>query len=161
MFKVIDKELGSLFGLVNNASITARFFRVVELGHATTQQVMDMNIVDCMMTMREAVSLMSTVYDGSVEILINISSIESLLGSPSEYAHYAVSKGDVNTILPGIVDTETHASSGRPSRFAERNTSMPMGRDGNPDKITNAVMWLLDEKNTFTNGACIPVPGGI
>ena len=38
---------------------------------------------------------------------------------------------------------------------------MPMGRGGHPEEIANAVMWLLDDKNTFTNGACIPVSGGV
>lgn len=59
----------------------------------------------------------------------------------------------VNATIPGIVDTEIKANSGRPSCFAERGS--------NPDEIANAVIWLLDEKNTYKNGACIPVSGGI
>jgi NAD(P)-dependent dehydrogenase (short-subunit alcohol dehydrogenase family) len=140
---------------------------------------MDVNIVGCMMTMREAVKRMSTTHGGKGGVIINISSVAARLGSPGEYVHYAASKGAVdamtiglakevakegirvNAILPGIVDTDIHANSGKPNRFTERGALMPMGRGGHPEEIANAVMWLLDDKNTFTNGACIPVSGGV
>jgi NAD(P)-dependent dehydrogenase (short-subunit alcohol dehydrogenase family) len=179
MFKAVEKEIGPLYGLVNNAGITGKFCRVDELDHATTQRVMDVNIVGCMMTMCEAVRRMSKNHGGKGGVIINISSIASQLGSPGEYVNYAASKGAVNAmtiglakevakegirvnaVLPGIVDTEIHANSGKPNRFAERGTLIPMGRGGRPDEVANAVMWLLDEKITFTNGACIPVSGGV
>jgi NAD(P)-dependent dehydrogenase (short-subunit alcohol dehydrogenase family) len=79
-----------------------------------------------------------------------------------EQAELFASQGILaNTILPGIVDVETHANGGQPNWFAERGALIPMGRGGNPDEVANAVMSLLDENNTFTNGACIPVSGGI
>ena len=179
MFEAVDKELGPLHGLINNAGITGKFCRVDELDHATAQRVMDVNIVGCMMTMREAVKRMSTTHGGKGGVIVNISSVAARLGSPGEYVHYAASKGAVdamtiglakevakegirvNAILPGIVDTDIHANSGKPNRFAERGALMPMGRGGHPEEIANAVMWLLDDKNTFTNGACIPVSGGV
>ena len=179
MFEAVDKELGPLHGLINNAGITGKFCRVDELDHATAQRVMDVNIVGCMMTMREAVKRMSTTHGGKGGVIVNISSVAARLGSPGEYVHYAASKGAVdamtiglakevakegirvNAILPGIVDTDIHANSGKPNRFAERGDLMPMGRGGHPEEIANAVMWLLDDKNTFTNGACIPVSGGV
>ena len=117
-------------------------------------------------------------HGGKVEFIINISSIAAHLGSPGKCVRYAASKGAVNAmtiglakeiakegirvnaILPGIVDTEIHANSGKSNRFAQRGDLMPMRRGGNSDEVVNAVMWLLDEKNTFTNGACIPVSGG-
>jgi NAD(P)-dependent dehydrogenase (short-subunit alcohol dehydrogenase family) len=132
-----------------------------------------------MMTMCEAVRRMSKNHGGKGGVIINISSIASQLGSPGEYVNYVASKGTVNAmtiglakevakegirvnaVLPGIVDTEIHANSGKPNRFAERGALMPMGRGGRPDEVANAVMWLLDEKITFTNGACIPVSGGV
>ena len=64
-----------------------------------------------------------------------------------------------NSVLPDIVKTPNLANSGKQNRFAERSALMPMGRDGNPDEIANAVMWSTDEKNPFTNGPCIPVSG--
>ena len=179
MFEAVDKELGTLHGLINKAGITGKFCRVDELDHATAQRVMDVNIVGCMMTMREAVKRMSTTHGGKGGVIINISSVAARLGSPGEYVHYAASKGAVdamtiglakevakegirvNAILPGIVDTDIHANSGKPNRFTERGALMPMGRGGHPEEIANAVMWLLDDKNTFTNGACIPVSGGV
>lgn len=179
LFNAVDAELGTLDALVNNAGITGKFSRIDELDHATAQRVMDVNVVGCLMTSREAVKRMSTLHGGKGGLIINISSVASKLGSPGEYVHYAASKGAVdamtiglakevakegirvNAILPGIIDTEIHARSGKPNRFSERGAIMPMGRGGTTAEIANAVMWLLDEENTFTNGACISVSGGI
>ena len=179
MFKAVDEELGTLDALINNAGITGKFCRIDELDIKTAQRVIDVNVVGCLMTSREAVKRMSTVHGGKGGVIINISSVASRMGSPGDYIHYAASKGAVdsmtiglakevakegirvNAILPGIIDTEIHANSGKPDRFEERGAMMPMGRGGHPEEIANAVMWLLDENNTFTNGACIPVSGGV
>ena len=91
------------------------------------------------------------------------SSVASSVAETAKEAAKEVAKEGirVNAILPGIVDTDIHANSGKPNRFTERGALMPMGRGGHPEEIANAVMWLLDDKNTFTNGACIPVSGGV
>ncbi len=179
MFETVDAELGNLYGLINNAGITGKFCRVDELDYQTLRTVMDVNVIGCVIASREAVKRLSSLHGGAGGVIINISSIASRLGSPGEYVHYAASKGAVdvltmglakevakenirvNAILPGIVDTEIHAGGGRPNRFEERGQTLPMGRGGQPEEIANAVMWLLDENNTFTNGACIPVAGGV
>ncbi|NQV98059.1 MAG: SDR family oxidoreductase [Rhodospirillales bacterium] len=179
LFKAVDETLGTVYGLVNNAGITGKFCRVDELDIETAQRVIDVNVVGCLITAREAVRRMSTKHGGKGGVIINISSIASKLGSPGEYVHYAASKGAidvltiglakevakenirVNAIMPGIVDTEIHANSGRPNRIAERAHLLPMGRGGQPEEIANAVMWLLDDNNTFTSGACIPVAGAV
>ena len=140
---------------------------------------MDVNVVGSLISCREAVKRMSTKHGGTGGIIINISSIASKIGSPGEYIHYAASKGAidvltvglakevaaenirVNAINPGIVDTEIHAEGGRPNRIVEKSPLLPMGRGGQPKEIANAVLWLLDDNNTFTSGACIPVAGAV
>ena len=102
MFEAVDKELGPLHGLINNAGITGKFCRVDELDHATAQRVMDVNIVGCMMTMREAVKRMSTTHGGKGGVIVNISSVAARLGSPGEYVHYAASKGAVDAMTIGL-----------------------------------------------------------
>lgn len=179
LFEAVDRELGNLYGLVNNAGITGKFCRVDELDYEMLRQVMDVNVIGCLIASREAVKRMSTLHGGNGGVIVNISSIASKLGSPGEYVHYAASKGAVdvmtvglakevakenirvNAILPGIVDTEIHAEGGRPNRFQERGQTLPMARGGQAEEIANAVMWLLDDNNTFTSGACIPVAGAV
>ncbi len=179
LFKAVDADLGTLDALVNNAGITGGFCRNDELDFETAQRIMAVNVVGCLMTQREAVRRMSTKHKGKGGVIINISSVASRTGSPNDYIHYAASKGAVdsmtiglakevakegirvNAILPGIVDTEIHAANGRPNRFADVGANMPMGRGGTPQEIANAVMWLLDENNSYTNGACISVSGGV
>jgi len=179
LFEAVDAGLGNLYGLINNAGITGKFCRVDELDYETLRQVMDVNVIGCLIASREAIKRMSTRHGGTGGVIVNISSIASKLGSPGEYVHYAASKGAVdsmtigmakelakenirvNAILPGIVDTEIHAEGGKPDRFEERGKTLPMGRGGQPEEIANAVLWLLDENNTFTSGACIPVAGAV
>ena len=179
MFKAVDQHLGTVYGLINNAGITGKFCRVDELDIETAQRVVDVNVVGCLISCREAVKRMSTLHGGTGGIIINISSIASKIGSPGEYVHYATSKGAVdvltvglakevaaenirvNAINPGIVHTEIHADAGRPNRIAEKSPLLPMRRGGQPKEIANAVMWLLDDNNTFTSGACIPVSGAV
>lgn len=179
MFEAVDREMGSLYGLINNAGITGKFCRIDELDIETAQRVIDVNVVGLMICCREAVKRMSTKHGGSGGIIVNISSIASKVGSPGEYVHYAASKGAVdvltvglakevakegirvNAINPGIVHTDIHANSGRPNRIAEVSGRLPMGRGGQPEEIANAILWLLDDNNTFTSGACIPVAGAV
>jgi len=35
-----------------------------------------------------------------------------------------------------------------------------MGRTGRPEEIANAVLYLLSDMSTYTNGAVLPVDGG-
>jgi NAD(P)-dependent dehydrogenase (short-subunit alcohol dehydrogenase family) len=75
---------------------------------------------------------MSTTRGGAGGVIVNVSSAAARLGSPNEYVDYAGSKGAVDTmtiglakelgpqgvrvnaVRPGLIDTEIHASGGKP-----------------------------------------------
>ena len=178
MFEAVDKELGTLHGLINNAGITGKFCRVDELDHATAQRVMDVNIVGCMMTMREAVKRMSTTHGGKGGVIINISSVAARLGSPGEYVHYAASKGAVdamtiglakevakegirvNAVRPGLIETDIHASSGDANRVERLTSKVPMQRGGSAKEVAEAILWLASDNASYTTGSFIEVSGG-
>jgi len=66
----------------------------------------------------------------------------------------------VNGVLPGIIETEIHASGGEPNRAAELGPSAPVGRAGTADEVAEAVIWLLSDAASYVTGATLDVAGG-
>lgn len=178
LFGRVDRELGPLNALVNNAGITGRAVRVQDVDAATVNEVLAANVTGSFLCAREAVKRMSTRQGGRGGAIVNISSAASRHGSPGEYVHYAASKGAidtftvglakevaddgirVNAIRPGLIDTEIHASSGIPDRVARIAPTIPMKRVGTGDEVAAAVLWLLSDAASYVTGAILDVSGG-
>lgn len=69
----------------------------------------------------------------------------------------------VNVIAPGAVETPLHQASKEDPRFGEavKNFVAPLGRNGQPEEIANAVSFLVSEKASFVNGSVLFVDGGM
>jgi NAD(P)-dependent dehydrogenase (short-subunit alcohol dehydrogenase family) len=178
LFEYAERELGPLTGLVNNAGITGGFARVEAITCATLTQVFAVNVIGAMLCAREAVRRMSTRKGGRGGVIVNISSRAAEIGGAGEWVHYAASKGAldtftlglarevadegirVNAVAPGHVLTELHATSGDPDRMTRLAPTIPMGRAGTPEEISEAVMWLLSPAASYTTGAILAVSGG-
>ena len=77
------------------------------------------------------------------------------------------SKIRVNAIAPGFMITEQNRflllqknSQELTSRGETILKNVPMGRFGDPQEVTGAVLWLLSDEATFVTGAVIPIDGG-
>lgn len=178
LFNVMDERFGRLDALVNNAGVLFPQMRVDQMSAARIHQVMATNVVGSFLCAREAVRRMSTKHGGSGGHIVNVSSRAAVLGSASEYVDYASSKAAldalttglshevakegirVNTVRPGLIHTEMHASGGEPERVARLQASIPMGRGGHPSEVANAVMWLLSDDASYVTGTFIDVSGG-
>jgi NAD(P)-dependent dehydrogenase (short-subunit alcohol dehydrogenase family) len=73
----------------------------------------------------------------------------------------------VNAIAPGFFPSEQNRNlliDPQTNRLTERGQSIiahtPMGRFGEPDDLTGAVLWLLSPASQFVTGIVIPVDGG-
>ena len=178
LFARLDRELGPLNALVNNAGITGRAMRVQDVDAAAVNEVLAANVTGSFLCAREAVKRMSTRQGGRGGAIVNISSAASRHGSPGEYVHYAASKGAidtftvglakevtddgirVNAVRPGLIDTEIHAASGIPDRLARITPMVPMKRVGTADEVAAAVLWLLSDAASYVTGAILDVSGG-
>ena len=66
----------------------------------------------------------------------------------------------VNAVRPGLIDTEIHASGGRPDRAQALAPLVPMGRPGRAEEVAEAVLWLCGPGASYTSGAVLDVGGG-
>ena len=177
MFEHIDAKLGRLTGLVNNAGVVDRGQPVAEHSVARWRRMFDINVIGSLLCAREAVRRMGTAYGGAGGSIVNLSSAAARLGSPNEYVDYAAAKAAidaftiglakevapqgirVNAVRPGLIDTEIHASGGRPNRVEELKAGVPLGRGGTADEVAEVIVWLLSEAASYTTMSLIDVSG--
>lgn len=70
----------------------------------------------------------------------------------------------VNSISPGFIDSEqTRVVRDRksPEESAIMDIAPPLGRIGNFNDLTGAVIYLLSDASAYTTGADIPITGGL
>jgi NAD(P)-dependent dehydrogenase (short-subunit alcohol dehydrogenase family) len=145
LFNTIDKSLGKITHLVNNAGILLPQMRVSEMTAERINKVLTTNVTSYFLCCREAINRM--VGGGSI---VNVSSAASRLGSPSEYVDYAASKGAIDTLTiglslevanknirvncvrPGFIYTQMHADGGEENRVERVKSLIPLQRGGSP-----------------------------
>jgi NAD(P)-dependent dehydrogenase (short-subunit alcohol dehydrogenase family) len=177
IFAAVDR-LGPLHGLVNNAGVVDVTARVDELDRARLDRMFAVNVIGKIRCATEAVKRMSTKHGGQGGVIVNISSMAAVIGSPGQYVDYAAAKAAVDTftvglsrevategirvnaIRPGIIDTEIHASGGLPDRARDLAPIVPMQRPGTADEVADSVLYLLSPQASYVTGALLNVSGG-
>jgi len=176
LFATVERELGPVTGLVNNAGITGGLGTFGDTKPEVVEQVFRTNVLGLMQASRRALAAFRAHGQGGV--IVNISSTAATAGSPNEYVTYAASKAAVDTftmglgkevapegirvcgVAPGTTQTDIHATSGdagRPARVASR---IPMLRVGEPEEIAEAAVWLLSPAARYVTGTTLRVSGG-
>ncbi|CCJ61062.1 SDR family oxidoreductase [Bordetella bronchiseptica] len=178
MFETVDRELGRIDALVNNAGILEAQMRVEEMDAARITRILATNVVGAFVCCREAVRRMAPRHGGRGGAIVNVSSVAARLGSPGEYVDYAASKGAldtltiglsrevaadeirVNAVRPGTIYTDMHASGGEPGRVDRLKDGIPLRRGGTVQEVAGAVMWFFSDEAGYTTGSFIEVSGG-
>jgi NAD(P)-dependent dehydrogenase (short-subunit alcohol dehydrogenase family) len=171
-------ELGPIGGLVNNVGVVDVAARVEEMDEARLHRMFTINLVGPFLCAGEAVRRMATRHGGAGGVIVNVSSIAARGGGSGQYVDYAASKAGidlltvglakevvddgirVNTVRPGIVRTDIHASGGQPDRADRLAPEIPMRRPGEPEEIAEAVAWLCSPASSYATGATLDVSGG-
>lgn len=170
-------ELGRVGALVNSAGYAENQAPFDDIDAARWTRVLATNVVGTAMCCREAIRRMKT--NGLPNrAIVNLSSRAAELAAPGEYVDYAASKAAVdtltrglaletaalgirvNSVRPGIIDTDFHSTAGDPTRAQRLAGVQPMGRAGKAQEVARAVAWLLSDQASYTTGSIIDVSGG-
>ncbi len=178
LFTQIDKNVGSVTHLVNNAGVLEVGERFDNYSTERIERVFAVNVYGLMHVSAQAIKRMSQHYGGSGGAIVNVSSAASRIGGPKEFVDYAATKGAVdsltiglakelaeegvrvNAVRPGLIDTDIHASGGDSERPERLRNSVPMQRIGTAMEVANAVHWLLSDEASFVTGSILDVSGG-
>jgi NAD(P)-dependent dehydrogenase (short-subunit alcohol dehydrogenase family) len=171
-FAKVAKELGPIYGLVNNAGIFGPPKPLHEIPENEWDAVFNVTVKGTFFCTKHAVRQMLRQRAGSI---VNMSSTFGLVGSSWEFApeSYHGSRGAVrlmtkaeaasygkyhirvNSIHPGYTGT-------RPFRKIDMDVirRMPLGRGGRPEEIAKCIVFLLSDDSSFMTGAELVVDGG-
>ena len=178
--EAITAKFGGLDIAVNNAGILYNG-SVEETSLADWRRVQSVNLDGVFLGTRYAVEAMKPRGAGSI---INLSSIEGLIGDPT-LAAYNASKGGVrlftksaalhcaragyrirvNSIHPGYIWTPMVQgfTSATPDQVAARQKLIdlhPLGHLGEPDDIAYGILFLASDESKFMTGSELVIDGG-
>jgi len=178
-FLNIEKELGDVYGLVNNAAISHPPVPGEDVSADLLHRVFAINVFGAFYSTKYALRSMLKIGKGSV---VSISSVIGKVGSKNSSV-YASSKAALlgmtksnavtyaskhirfNAVLPGYVETplieEAARKSGDYETYMKNLISLhPVGRLGNAEEIAGLVVYLLSEESSFITGSEIVIDGG-
>ena len=170
----IVARFGRLDILVNNAGISGSGERDPGSTEAWDRR-MDINAKSVFLGMKHAIPEMEKNGGGAI---VNISSISGFVGQEAIHPGYNASKGAVrlvtkaaavqhaksgirvNSVHPGMLPPMlTSFQTGDPAREA-MNAAVPMGREGEPIEVANAVLFLASDEASYITGTELIVDGG-
>ena len=178
MFETVDRELGPVTALVNNAGFVPGRATADEVAAKDVQVTMDTKVMGIILCCREALKRMMPKHGGKGGAIVNVTSPASQHGAPGYWIHYAASNGAadtytiglskevasesvrVNAVRPGFVITNFHINANWPDRIEKFVAQNPDMRDGKPEEVADAILWLLSDEASFVSGAIVDVTGG-
>jgi len=172
-FSEVEKELGAVTVLVNNAGVRADGL-ALSMTDEMWDRVIRTNLFGTFACSRRALRGMLRTRWGRI---VNVSSIAGIQGSPGQ-ANYSAAKAGVvgftrtlarevaaknitvNAVAPGLVTTELTETLGE-KRLAEITSHVPQGRPGTPEEVAGAVRWLCGEEAGYMTGSVLTLDGGM
>jgi 3-oxoacyl-[acyl-carrier protein] reductase len=174
LFEEAIKAFGKVDILVNNAGIYS-FAGIEDITEESFHQMFNINVLGSILTIQQAVKL----FGDNGGVIINTGSIVATLDMPTALVYtqtkYAIDgltrilakelgpkNIRVNSINPGLIETEGSHSSGVMNGDAEKwhVAETPLGRVGKPEDIAKVAVFLASEDSYWIHGETIAVAGG-
>jgi len=183
MIKQTMKKWGRLDILVNNAGI-CQFKPFLDLSEDDWDRTINTNLKGYFLCSQAAAKEMAKSGTGSEQksgVIVNIASIAmGQVGMGfATLAHYCASKGGivamteamalelapynirVNAIAPGMIETPMIEPLTSDPKAKEATTSqVPLKRAGQPQEVSNIVLFLASDESSYMTGSTVVVDGG-
>jgi len=177
--RVVSEALatfGAVDILVNNAGHLVQRCAVAEMSDDLYQTIMDTNMTATFAMTRAALRHMLSRHSGSI---INMSSAAAYTGGGNNATIYATSKAAivgftrglakevggqgvrVNAVAPGLIGTQFHDRFSTPEGRAQTVRGIPLGREGTPEDVARAVVFLASPAAAFVTGEVMGINGGM
>ncbi len=170
LFEVISDKYGHIDIIVNNAGISSKT-KIEDYTEEEYDKISDLNIKSVYMVSKTAIPYLKK----SKGIIINTSSMVSIYGQPSgvmypasKYAVNGITKSlarelapygiRVNAVAPGVIETDMVKS--LPKEIIDTLIkSIPLGRIGTVDDVSNAFLFLASDMSSYITGIVLSVDG--
>jgi len=175
MTREIEDRYGRLDVLVNNAGSLIERRNFSEMTEDLWDRVMDVNLKSVFLCSRAVLPLMKRQGKGRI---VNMTSIAARNGGGPGSAAYATAKGGVSTltramakelvsenilvnaVAPGVITTPFHDRFTPPDVRETLVGGIPIGREGTPEEVAGAVVFLSSPAADYLVGEIIEVNGG-
>ncbi|MFT7649843.1 MAG: NAD(P)-dependent dehydrogenase (short-subunit alcohol dehydrogenase family) [Candidatus Poriferisodalaceae bacterium] len=175
LFDKTEQKFESLDVLINNAAV-GRNTAFLDISEDEWTQMLDVNLKGCVLTSQAfARRSISAARSGKI---VNILS-GNYLWTRAGAAHYSASKAalemltrsmalelgphkiNVNAVAPGLMDLSKRGGRGPAQSFVDIYVKgVPLGRVGEVEDVTGAVLFMASEQASFVTGSTILVDGG-
>lgn len=171
----IEELYGRLDVLVNNAGSLIERRMLEEMTEDLWDRVMDVNLKSVFLCSKAVLPAMRRQGGGRI---INMTSVAARNGGGPGSAAYATAKGGVSTltramakelvgagilvngVAPGVINTPFHERFTPPEMRERMTAGIPIGREGTPEEVAGAVVFLASPAADYLVGEIIEVNGG-
>ena len=171
----IEDRYGRIDVLVNNAGSLIERRSFSEMTEDLWDRVMDVNLKSVFLCSKAVLPRMRLLGRGRI---INMTSVAARNGGGPGSAAYATAKGGVSTltramakelvsenilvngVAPGVITTPFHDRFTPPDMRENMTAAIPIGREGTPEEVAGAVVFLASPAADYLVGEIIEVNGG-
>jgi len=169
-------KYGHVDVLINNAGISQPI-KTLDITAANYEAVTDVNLRGTLYASQAALPVMIRQGSGSIVCISSVSAQRGggIFGGP----HYSAAKGGVlglaramarefgaqgvrvNSITPGLIQTDITAGKLTPEMKADILKGIPMNRLGDAADVAKACLFLASDLSSYVTGATLDVNGGM
>lgn len=171
----VEEYYGRIDILVNNAGSVVQRATLAEMTEDLWDRTMTLNLKSVYLCSQAVLPQMKRQGHGRI---VNMTSVASRNGGSVGLPAYVAAKGGVgaltramakelvsdgilvNAVAPGVISTPLHDRLSSPEAREQLVSTIPMGREGDPEEVVGAVLFLASQYSDYIAGATIDVNGG-